>query len=169
MAEQVSDLSQPFKEVFEALDTTEQRKAMRSAIRRNVNKARKVVEAKMEATKLGRGTNQRLSKSLRVRIYPDKYGLGAMITTKPRGKRGYHKNRFGKEKPVAMWAEDGTVKRTQRRKGFWGLKKGRNVGAMPAYHFLRDSEEAATHVIEENLFHDFQKNLEKRLRKKNLL
>lgn len=51
----------------------------------------------------------KLKKGIRLHVYPR--GGGFMITVKPHGKQGYHVNRFGLEKPVLMWAEEGTKER----------------------------------------------------------
>ena len=48
----------------------------------------------------------RLKKDIRLRVYPK--GGGFMITVKQHGKQGYHVNRFGLQKPVLMWTEEGT-------------------------------------------------------------
>lgn len=51
----------------------------------------------------------KLKRGIRLRVYPR--GGGFMITVKPHGKQGCHVNRFGLEKPVLMWAEEGTKER----------------------------------------------------------
>ena len=63
----------------------------------------------------GSGINDagKLAKGVRVRVYPR--GGGFMITVKPHGKSGYIKNRHGLEKPVLMWAAEGTKQRYPRR------------------------------------------------------
>ena len=108
MAQLVKDLDKPFKEVFEALDTKQQRLAMKSAMRREANRLKKQAATNLAASGLGRGTRQPVAKGLRSRVYPDRYGAGFMLTAKPHKSKGYHRNRYGKDKPVLMWAEDGT-------------------------------------------------------------
>lgn len=171
MADQVTDLDHPFKDVFEALDTKEQRKAMKSAMRREGNRLKKAALQNIAASGLGKGTRQPIGKGLRVRVYPDRYGAGFMLTTKPRGKKGVHRNRQGKLKPVLMWAEDGTKARKTKTKTrvFIRLKKGHNTGRMPAYGFMKKTEEEEDNKVENDLFADFQNNLDRQLKKKRLL
>lgn len=154
------DFEQSITDVLDALDIKEQRKALRSAMRREGNRLKKQAGQTLAANGLHHGVE--VGKTLIVRVYPDRYGAGFMVTSKPRGKRGYYKNTRGKEKPVAMWATEGTTQRYKR-----GNKKP-STGAMKRYHYLEDTENSAKHVVERRLWTDFEKNLQKALRKKGL-
>lgn len=170
MASQAVDLKEPFRDVFQALDLKDQRKAMRSAIRREGNRLKKQATANLQGSGIGQGTNGRLSRGIRSYVYPEKYGVGFLLSTKPHKKQGYHKNRQGKEKPVLMWAEDGTdLRRTKTKtKVFVRLRKSHATGRMRRYGFMRKTEEQETQVVERSLFATFQKNLERAARKKGL-
>lgn len=180
----ITDLKNPFKDVYAALDLKDQRKAMRGAMRREANRLRKTAATNLRATGIGDGTRQNLSKGIYARVYPDRYGLGFMVSVKPHGgKRGIHTNRQGMKKPVLMWAEDGTRYRRvgRRTKSFFGKSRytgrsvryynrsGHSTGRMRRYAFLAKTEAGAAMGVEQNLFNDFQGNLEKTARKKGLL
>ena len=180
----VTDMKQPFKDVYAALDMKDQRKAMRSAMYREANRLRKTAATNLLATGIGSGTRQKLSKGIYTRVYPDKFGAGFMVSVKPHGgKRGIHTNRQGMAKPVLMWAEDGTRYRRvgKRTKSFFGKSRytgkstryynrsGHSTGRMKRYAFLAKTEAQAGASVEQNLFNDFQSNLEKTAKKKGLL
>ena len=99
----------------------------------------------------------RLKKDIRLRVYPK--GGGFMITVKQHGKQGYHVNRFGLQKPVLMWAEEGTKVRYVRKgggqvaqtaDGKWRTL-GRRRGQMPAYHFLDSVEAQGASIVERDI------------------
>ncbi len=183
MADQsVRDLDNPFGDVWKALDMKEQRKAMRGAMRKEAMNVKKAAQAAMDTSGLGRGTKQRVRKSIYMRVYPSRYGLGFMASVVPHGKRGIHTNRFGKQKPVAMWAEDGTANRNVgKRKRGWRVitrtgRKGRNyersghsTGKMRSYDFMKKAEEQTAPGVENRLFENLEQNVEKAARAKGLL
>lgn len=190
---EATDLKNPFREVYEALDLSDQRKALRGAMRREGNRLRMVVAGRVAAS-LGNMGGGDFKKNVLVRVYPPRYGAGFMLSVK--GRNGHdpkimHKTRdrrtrsgkvvAGGLKPILMWAEDGTRQRRQGparrsilepfRTAFTGRKRrnyerrGRRTGAMPRYGFLAWAERTQTAGVERRLFADFQGNLEKRLRK----
>ena len=167
----VTDIKRPFADVYKALDPKAHRKAMRSAMRREGGRLRKMAVAALRDRKLGQGTNADISKGLRARVFPDRYGAGFMLTAKPHGKRGYHRNRFGREKPVLMWAEDGTALRNTRGKtrALMFRKKGHSTGRMGRYGFMARAEALAGDSVERNLFGEFQDSLDRAARKQGLL
>ena len=122
MNQTVSDIKRPFLDVYKALDTKTQRKAMKGAMRREGNRLKKAAVANLSSSGIGKGTKRSLSSGIYVRTYPDRYGLGFMVSVKPHGKRkGIHMNRQSKEKPVRT--EPGIVRQEEE--------------------FLRSSERAA--------------------------
>lgn len=184
MNEAVRDLDKPFASVYRALDMKSQRKAMRSAMRREGNTLKKAAVSNLESSRIGKGTRRSLSTGIYVRTYPERYGLGFMVSVKPHGRRkGIHLNRQNKEKPVLMWAEDGTLPRKSGRRisSFFGksrftgksirryLRGGMNRGKMPGYGFLAKTERQTGAQVEGDLFDSFRKNLEKAARKQGLL
>lgn len=155
-----NELEKSITDLLDALNVGEQRKALRSAMRKEGNRLKKKAGSILSSKGLRHGV--KVGKTLRVRVYPERYGAGFMVTAKPRGKQGYHKNTKGKEKPVAMWAEEGTVWR-YKRKG-----KKPTTGSMKPYKYLSDTEAKSSGEVENNLWEAFQNNLEKAIQKKNL-
>ena len=110
-----------------------------------------------------------LKKDIRLRVYPR--GSGFMITVKPHGRtQGYHTNRFGLQKPVVMWAEEGTKVRYVRKGGGQKVQTsdgkwvtlGRRRGQMPAYHFLDGIEDKDGPIIERDLIPAIESQVMKR-------
>ena len=180
----VTDLNRPFADVYKALDPKAQRKAMKSAMCREGNRLKKVAVSNLGQSGIGQGTKRSLSSGIYVRTYPDRYGLGFMVSVKPHGKRkGIHLNRRNLEKPVLMWAEDGTRLRHVGRRisSFFGksrftgkkirqyLRGGASRGKMGRYAYLAKTEEQTADSVENNLFNDLQKNVERAARKQGLL
>ncbi len=178
----VKDLANPFADVFLALDAKAQRKAMKGAMRREANNVKKAAQEAMTASGVGKGTKQQLRKSIYSRVYPDRYGLGFMAGTVPHGKRGIHTNRQGQQKPVAMWADEGTAsRRVGKRKRGWNIltrtgrkgrayeRSGHSTGRMPAYGFMKKAEEQTAQGVEDRLFRNLEQNVEKAARKQGLI
>lgn len=178
-------ITEAFRAVYNALDLKEQRKALKSATRKEANTIKKAAQQNAIASKLGKGSNnaQAIAKGIYARTYPDRCGSGFMVTVKPHGKKGYHTNRQGLEKPILMWAETGTgVRHVGKRKGSykkWSSimgrvtkrynRSGHSTGAMPQYKFMEKTERENTDGVETRLFDNFQKNIEKAARKEGLL
>lgn len=160
------EIDRTFGEMMEVLDVRDQRKAMRSAMRREANKVKKMVGEEITAEGLGTSssTGHNLWKGLRVRVFPQKYGAGFMVSTKPRGGKGYHKNRWGKEKPVLMWAADGTKMRHTKGKGALHFgRKGHSTGRMPKYDFMAKTEDRAAAMVERDMIGEVEKEMNKRI------
>lgn len=164
-------LEGPFSGVLQALDLKAQRKAMRGAMRREGNMLKKRASANLSASGIGQGTRRRLSRGIRMRVYPEKYGAGFMLSVRPRKKQGYHLNRSGLEKPVLLWAEEGTGYRKTKTatRVFARKRRGHPTGRMRRYGFMRKTEEQSARAVENDLFGEFRKNLERAARKKGLL
>ena len=185
MKETVTDINKPFADVYKALDVKDQRKAMRSAMRREGNRLKKAAVSNLGQSGIGSGTKRSLSKGIYLRVYPEnKCGLGFMVSVKPHGRRkGIHLNRQNKEKPVLMWAEDGTRQRRVGRRisSFFGksrftgkkirqyLRGGARRGKMKRYAFLAKTEQQTADSVETNLFNNLQDNVEEAARKQGLL
>ena len=172
-----------FMDVYRGLSPREQRKAMKSAMRREGNRVKTAAVANLGSAtggrrgcRLGGGTRQRLSRGLYVRTYPDRFGAGFIVSVKPHGgSRGIHTNRKGKQKPVLMWAEDGTRQRNvgRRKTSFFSRSRwtgaktrnyrrsGHSTGRMDAYRFLAKTERETADGVEERLFEDFRRNVER--------
>lgn len=169
------------KDVFNALDLKAQRKALRGAMRKEATRVRKAVVSVIMGSKLGKGTNADITKGVYQRIYPAKYGAGFMVSVKTNGKtgkKGIHTNRAGKQKPVLMWAAEGTdVRHVGKRSGrkhavSWTGKRyatygrsGHSTGKMPQYDFMDKAESQVGDGVESNLWSSFNANLDKEIRK----
>lgn len=170
-----------FMDVYRSLSAKQQRKAMNKAMRREAGRVRKEVIANLRTAtagkkgRLGKGTRQDIAKGVYVRTYPERYGTGFMVSVKPHGARhGIHTNRRGFQKPVLMWAEDGTRHRNvgRRKQSFFSKSRwtgsrvrnyhrsGHSTGRMPAYGFMAKAERDTSQGVEGRLFADFQKNVE---------
>ena len=184
MNETTRNIDRAFASIYKALDPKDQRKAMRSAMRSEGNRLRKAAVANLSQSGIGGGTKRSLASGIYVRTYPDRYGLGFMVSVKPHGKRkGIHLNRQGKEKPVLMWAEDGTRQRHvgRRMASFFGksrftgkkvrqyLRGGANRGRMKRYAFLAKTEQQTAASVENNLFDSLQRSVERSAKKQGLL
>lgn len=183
--------------LMKELSPRELRKGLKAGYRKTARMARKVALEYLHRSDLQvKGNKADLDKGLRAYIYSK--GGGFMLTVNARranksgkGEKGMHENRKGKKKPVLMWAEDGTRKRTAKGKftyewsGNWKLwsrhggkykpKKRRNYssgqdrGKMPAYEFLEKATPEATRVVEQELGNQIKEGVEKVARKSGLL
>lgn len=158
----MNEFERPFRVLMEGLSRKEIGKAVKSGYRKTANLAAKEVRDEMHRSGLKvLGDRRSLDRSVRVRVFPR--GGGFLVTTKPRGRQGFHKNRYGKEKPVAMWAAEGTVQRFVRRKGFISLlwrqrgfsyRGGGSLlrrGQMPRYDFVDRATPRALLIVETEL------------------
>lgn len=176
-------IKEGFKAIYNALDPKAQRKAMKSAMRREANAVKKQAQQNVQASKLGKGTSQDVTKGIFARTYPDRYGAGFMVSVNPHGRKGIHTNRQGLQKPILMWAETGTGERhVGKRKGSYRKfssivgratkrynRSGHSTGRMPRYGFMEKTERECADGVETRLFDSFQKNIEKAARKNGLL
>ena len=164
------------KQLLDQLSPKDQRKVMASAMRREANKLKRAAQMNVRAS--GLNTSTRVDKGVYSRVYPKRYGLGFMVSVKPHGaKKGIHRNRYGREKPVLMFAEEGTKPRnvgprvggsSAFRKGKYASRKwrdykrsGHSTGKMPKYGFIEKTEQTETQGIEQRLWTDFERNVAK--------
>lgn len=181
MADGLAGLEAFKKDVFDALDLKTQRKALRGAMRKEATRVRKAVKSAITASDLGKGTRADVTKGVYQRVYPAKYGAGFMVSVKTSGKtgkRGIHTNRAGKQKPVLMWAAEGTqMRRVGKRTGrkystSWTGKRyatygrsGHSTGRMRKYGFMDKAEAQVEGSVEANLWAAFNANLDKAVRR----
>lgn len=163
MAVTTIDINNPFREVYKALDTRKQRKAMKSAMRKEATAVKKKAQANMRAS--GIDTSTGLAKTIYTRVYPDRYGLGFMVTVQAHGARAMHTRRDGKQKPVAFWAETGSKKGRYMR----GTRKLHYTGRMPAYGFMEKTEREVDGQVESDLFAAFRANVDAAARENGLI
>jgi hypothetical protein len=190
------EITKPLDQLMKELTPRELRKGLKAGYRQTAKKARKVALRYLHASSLQvKGNKGDLDKGLRAYIYSK--GGGFLLTVNARratksgkGEKGMHENRYGKKKPVLMWAEDGTQKRqrggrtftvrgnliygSQRseRLRYYKIRKrvdGVNTGAMPAYSFLDKATPEVTKVVEAELSTQIKESVEKVARKSGLL
>ena len=158
-----------WQDLLRVFDKRDLRVAMKGAYRKVGNEVLKVARQKLMQS--GMAHASKLKKDIRLRVYPK--GGGFMITVKPHGKQGYHVNRFGLQKPVLMWAEEGTKVRYVKKgggqvaqfdDGKWRTL-GRRRGQMPAYHFLDGVEAEGAPIIERDIGARLEESVLKRARK----
>lgn len=179
MSERVfaDSLARPFADAFRALDMKEQRRAARAAVAKEARAALREAKAAVTRSGLGKGASRPVSSGLRIRVYPPRYGLGFIVTAKPRKGKGFHLNRQGLEKPVLMWAAEGTKRRYTRQRfaeptgvrKLFGLRgrrvsKSHATGAMPSYGFMPAAEARVAPGAGERMAAELEKNVYKRLR-----
>ena len=148
-------------ELMKQMSRRELRKALKSGYRKANNEALKIARQKLGETSLHvMGNTRDWQRGVRGYIYSR--GGGFMVTVKGRGKKSMHVNRRGKEKPVLMWAEEGTKPR-KRRHG------GGSTGHMRVYNFMRDSEAAMFRKVEEVLAPELEKAVYRAAQKAGLI
>lgn len=136
------------RRMFAEMDPKHRNKALRGAFRAEANKVRKAAVSSLRSKM---NSNRDLENGIRALVFKQKLGFRVTVGTVNRKSRrtgniqtkGYHKNRFGLEKPVLIWAEDGTV---QRR-----TKKGANRGRMPRYGFIVEARDRTAPTVTSDL------------------
>lgn len=144
-----------WKELLQIFSARDIKASLKGAYRKTGNEILKIARQRLMSSGIAHAS--KLKKGIRLRVYSR--GGGFMITVKPHGKQGYHVNRFGLEKPVLMWAEEGTKVRYVRHEGGQKVQTsagqwrtlGRRRGQMPAYHFLEGVERQGVPVIEREM------------------
>lgn len=131
--------------LMKQLSRRELKKSLKAAYRREAADLRDMATASLRSSGLQvQGDSSDWEEGVRTFIYTG--GGGFMVTVKPHGNvgKGIHTNRYGRQKPVLMWAEEGTQSRkTVGRRG----RKGHDTGSMPGYHFLtRIESQMRSHV-----------------------
>lgn len=156
-----------FRKVLEALDGRELKKTLKGAYRDLGKQVKATAASAVSSSSLAHGSQ--VGRSVRVRVYP--WGNGFMLTVKPRqGKKGasgsvakgYHKNRFGKWVPVALWANSGTQERHTRKGGHYR-------GRMEAMDFLGGVERSATDIVERGMRPAIEESCRKSLHRAGLV
>lgn len=145
-----------WNELLQCFNKRDLKASLKGAYRMTGNEILLIARQKLMSSGIAHAS--KLKKDIRLRVYPK--GTGFMITVKPHGKtQGYHTNSKGLQKPVVMWAEEGTKVRyvrhgggqkVQTSDGKW-VTLGRRRGQMPAYHFLDGIEDKGGPIIERGI------------------
>lgn len=149
------------EQFWEELGPKRRVQAMRGTMRKEANYVRKTAVGNLRSS--GLRTDADLERGVRQVVFKNTLGFRVTVGTKGRKTRknpnaktyGYHKNRRGQEKPILIWAEDGTKERHTKHRGFLGgrLRAITNIGRrgyrgrMPHYAFMaKTRRETATSV-----------------------
>lgn len=124
--------------LFSALSVKQREKVFKSAFSRQASKVRRIAVSALKSS--GLHNVAALSKGIRTEVA--RKSVGFRVTAKPAKKKGYHRNRQGRLKPVLLWAELGTVDREKR-------KTGAATGHMKAYGFMAQAKASCGSVQEE--------------------
>lgn len=153
-------------ELAAKLDTRQMKRALKGAYRTEAAKVVKTARRSLATSGLQvKGNKADWQKGIRPYVYSR--GGGFMVTVKPgRGKnrtKSMHRNRQGLEKPVLMFAEDGTTARkTKTKTKRWTrARKGHATGRMPAYGFLQRAQPEMYRKVEEGLLPQVEKQVRK--------
>ena len=146
------------QKLYEALDPKRREKALRRAFRREATRVRRSAVNRLRGSIR---SDRDLESGIRAPVFKRKaVGFRVTVGTKVvkrryKGKKkgvrqygaakstwvgfGFHTNRQGLEKPVLIWAEDGTKPRRTKTatKIFARSRKGHNTGQMKRYGFMR--------------------------------
>lgn len=127
--------------LFAEMEPKKRLKALKSAFRREANYVRKVAISNLRASVK---SNKDLEKGVRAVVF--KKVAGFRVTVAPSARRnkrkgiiktyGYHKNRFGREKPVAMWLEMGAPIRKTKGGKYATRQKPHSTGSLKSYGYL---------------------------------
>ena len=171
-------------DLLKQFNTRQMRNALKTAYRRVSKKAIEPAKQELRSSGLNvRGSKADWEKGIRAYIYSK--GGGFLLTVNARranksgkGEKGMHVNRYGKAKPILMWAEDGTEPRQRggavsykttgnekwaaRHGGLYRLRRkrvrtgGKRSGKMPKYGFLEKAEPKAYRIVETELSKDVE-------------
>ncbi len=169
------------RELYAQMDEKQRSKAMKGAFRTTANLLRRASISNLRASV---HSGRDLEKGVRALVFKQKLGFRVTVGTVLRKskdrtrivtKKGFHLNRAGLEKPVLIWAEDGTKER--RLKGSRGshrtktgfrkryLFNGAFRGRMPAYQFIVKANQQVGPQINQTLQDNFRASVEKTAKK----
>lgn len=149
------ELTQEIKSLSERMAQLEPKRMYNSLYRPILGEMRKV--ARKVANQAIRTSHFKINaaefrkRSVRGCVRKDLQG-GFVSTTPGKGRTAQYLTRRGKYKPIAMWAADGTEKRT--------TKAGKNRGRMPKFGFM-DNGEILMYGVEAKIEKAIERRLEK--------
>lgn len=164
------------EKLFAAMASTQRRKALKRAFRREANRVRKTAVGFLRGALK---SNSDLEKGIRTVVWKRKAGFRVTIGTKQKSKKsrkeyGFHTNRRGLKKPVLIWAECGTAQREVKsvfKKGFRFSSDGkwrttyRNRGVMKHYGFMSDTLSAERLTVTSNMREEIIKSVKQEAEK----
>lgn len=163
------------QQLWKELSPKRRVQAMRGTMRTQAHYVRKVAIGNLRSS--GLRTDADMERGVREVVFKNTLGFRVTVGTKgkksrsnPNAKtRGYHKNRRGEEKPILIWAEDGTKERHTKRRGFLGRRwrafsnKGRKGyrGRMPRFAFMAKTKQETMATVTSEYANVFRSTVEK--------
>lgn len=138
-----------FRRMWEQMSPRRRMQALKGQYRMAGRKFR--AQAVAELRRSGIHTSRDLEKGVRLLVFKQTPGFRVTVGTQGRGKnaKGYHTNRRGLEKPVLLWAEDGTQARARRTRRLTGRMA--STGRMPALLFLDKAKQAYAGTVNDQI------------------
>ena len=169
------------RELYAQMDEKQRSKAMKGAFR---STALVMKRAAVANVRTDLHSSKDLEKGVRALVFKQKLGFRVTVGTVIKkaanrmgwvGVKGFHLNRQGLEKPVLIWAEDGTKERRlkggrgshQTKRGFRKryLFNGAYRGRMTAYQFIVKANRQVGPQINQTLQDSFRASMEKTAKK----
>lgn len=157
-------------ELLQAMNPRDIKRTLKAAYRRVGKMIADIARSDLASSGLRHGNKMKGN----IRVYVYSRGGGFKVTVKPHGKQGYYKrSQDGKEKPIAMWAEEGTTERHLRHgnhvypigNGQYRTMKSDWTGSMRGYHFMIHANVMAEPIIDKNIQPEIEKAVYERLKK----
>ena len=157
--------------LFAEMEPKQRLQALKGGFRREANQVRKTAVNNLRGS--GIRTDRDLESGIRAVVFKRQAGFRVTIGTKKAGKSGgksygFHKNRQGLEKPILIWAEEGTEERRTKsnsgkhtRRFTFRLRRGPYTGRMKRYGFMRKTRDEVAGRVEENLRNEIIASVEK--------
>lgn len=166
------------RELYAQMDEKQRARALRSGFRTTANVLRRTAVSYVRSDL---HSSKDLEKGVRALVFKQKLGFRVTVGTVVKraanrmgwvGVKGFHLNRQGLEKPVLIWAEDGTkVRRTKANSGkhmrTWTrrLRAAHSTGRMTAYRFIVKADQQVGPQINKTLQENFRSSVEKTAKK----
>lgn len=151
-AELCQEMGREVSDVVSALSPKHQRRALKNALNKEARAVRKAAQSSL-SSQLGTGlrANRSILDSVTAKTFKSMRGFVVTVNHGGRGSlQGQYMTRAG-YKPLALWANYGTVQRKRR-------------GAMPALNFMAPAE-AMLPQVETRLAADLDRNIAKAISK----
>lgn len=169
------------RELYAQMDEKQRSKAMKGAFRSTANLLKRSAISHLRGSIK---SSREMEKGVRALVFKRKLGFRVTVGTVLKKskdkthyttKKGFYLNHQGLEKPVLIWAEDGTKER--RLKGSRGshrtkrgfrkryLFNGAFRGRMPAYQFIVKANQQVGPQINQTLQDSFRASVEKTAKK----
>lgn len=149
------------RHLFAAMDPRQRLKTMKKAFRREAARVRKVAVKNLRESIR---TDRTMEKGVRSVVLRKHAGFRVTVGTKKtrKGKSfGYHRNRRGEERPILLWAEDGTKSRYTRSfsKTYVRSRKGHYTGRMKRYAFMERTRNEVISSVTDNLHNELRRTI----------